>query len=361
MRSLLNHCARTALCGLTMLGLGATSHAGEVAHPAEGHAQSPVWSPNGKFLSYEVNQLGAGAISLFVSPMEGSIAGNALGVKLPGVSGPIGGSVSMVNATWHPQGYLIFSGSNEEGKYRVYMTQPPNIAASELLAKTQAPGDLSFPAVSNDAGMVAFVSDQTGDGDIRVYESNTGQVKPVTTSSGAEVYPTFSLDGQSVLYNRKVNMQLDIYSTNLATQEATKIVRGSGDQSRPVVSKNGDIVFFSATNSEGPWSIVATDGAGENKRVIASGVRLPYSSRPAVSPDGQWVAFTYDNPTKANSVFIAKLDGSKEIKEITTDLKACAEPAMGLQSGRVMLAFTALPSGEANWRKLQVVDISQHF
>ena len=73
----------------------------------------------------------------------------------------------------------------------MYMTQPPNVAAIELLAKTQAPGDLSFPAVSADATMVAFVSDQTGDGDVQIYQSTTGKVVQATSSGGAEVYPTF--------------------------------------------------------------------------------------------------------------------------------------------------------------------------
>ena len=208
--------------------------------------------------------------------------------------------------------------------------------------------------------MVAFVSDQTGDGDVQIYQSTTGKVVRATSSSGAEVYPTFSLDGQSVFYNRKVNMQLDIYTTNLATNEAKILVKGSGDQTRPVVTKNGDLVFFSATNSEGPWNIVATDANGGNKRVLASGIRLPYSSRPAVSPDGNWVAFSYDNPTKANSVYLAPVSGGSA-KEIKTEFRACGEPAIGVQDGRVLLAFTALPAGEADWRMLQVLDISQYF
>ena len=217
-----------------ILGCSASAHAGEVAHTAQGHAQSPVWSPDGKFLAYEVNYFGLWSYLVVVSPMGGSIAGSALKVKMPGSSGPFSSNQSMVNSTWHPQGYLIFSGSNEEGKYRVYMTQPPNVAAIELLAKTQAPGDLSFPAVSADATMVAFVSDQTGDGDVQIYQSTTGKVVQATSSGGAEVYPTFSSDGQSVFYNRKVNMQLDIYTTNLATKEAKILVKGSGDQTRPV-------------------------------------------------------------------------------------------------------------------------------
>ena len=85
MKTSLHRWARTTLCGLAILGCSASAHAGEVAHTAQGHAQSPVWSPDGKFLAYEVNELSSGAISLFVSPMGGSIAGSALKVKMPEV------------------------------------------------------------------------------------------------------------------------------------------------------------------------------------------------------------------------------------------------------------------------------------
>ena len=361
MRSILYRRIRTALVGLAVLGCGATAHGSEVVHSAQGHVQSPVWSPNGKFLAYEVNELSAGAISLFVSPiMSSTIAGEALKVKLPGSSGPFGSKQSMVTSTWHPQGHLIFAGSNEEGKYRVYMTQPPNVNAMELIDKTMAPGDLSFPAVSDDARMVAVVSDETGGGDVRIYDSSTGKVERITTSAGAEVYPTFTADSKTILYNRKVNMQLDIYATNIETKESRRVVNGTGDQSRPVVSKAGDIIFFSATDSEGPWSLIATDGNGENKRTLGKGIRLPYSARPAMSPDGKWVAFTYDNPAMANSVYIAAVDGS-QVKEIKTDFRACGEPALTIQGNQVILAFTALPSGEADWRMLQVIDVSKYF
>jgi Tol biopolymer transport system component len=208
--------------------------------------------------------------------------------------------------------------------------------------------------------MVAMVSDQSGDGDIRIYNSSTGTVTQATSAAGPEVYPAFTPDNQAIVYNRKVKMQLDIYRTDLKTQETTRVVGGSGDQSRPVVTKSGQIVYFSATDSEGPWNIGVTEADGSNKRVLASGIRLPYSSRPSISPDGKWVAFTYDNPVKANSVYMAAVDGST-VKEIKTDFRACGEPAIGMQGGQLLLAFTALPAGEADWRMLQVMNISQFF
>jgi len=56
-------------------------------------------------------------------------------------------------------------------------------------------------------------------------------------------------------------------------------------------------------------------------------------------------------------VMVAAVDGSKTV-EITTDFTACGEPAMGQQGGRMLLAFTALPSSGSDWRFLSVRDIS---
>ena len=78
---------------------------------------------------------------------------------------------------------------------------------------------------------------------------------------------------------------------------------------------------------------------------------------PDVSPDGKWVAYGFDDPTKNTYIEVQAVDGSKTVK-VTTTFTACGEPALTQQNGRTIIAFTALPSSESDWRFLYVQDIT---
>ena len=101
------HSAAAVLAGL--LVSTATASAGPVRFSGEGHAETPVWSLDGKYLAFEVNRL-AGDIEMFISEVSGDVAGEARALKLPGAgSSPYGSSGSVAtNATFHPDGIVLF-------------------------------------------------------------------------------------------------------------------------------------------------------------------------------------------------------------------------------------------------------------
>ena len=57
------------------------------------------------------------------------------------------------------------------------------------------------------------------------------------------------------------------------------------------------------------------------------------------------------------SIWFAKLDGSKTV-EFKSGLVACGEPALIDANGRILLAFTALPSKGSDWRHLHIQDVT---
>ena len=368
----LNRLARTTLLGVAVLGCGALpAYGAEVEHGAEGHVQSPVWSNDGQFLSYEVNELSRGSIAMFASKMNSTIAvcfdANASKCTAPQVktgkqTGPFSAKQTMVNATWFRQNatspeMLFFSGSNVEGQYRIYYTTPPAMIANEFMTKAIIKGDLSFPVVSSDAKYFAFASDETGKGDIYVFDRMKGAVNQVTNNRHPEMFPAFMPGDQQLLYNVKVNLQQDIYKTSISSPTPELFVGGSGDQTRPVITKGGHVLFFTATDPQGPFNIARVDLQGENRQVLARDVRLPYSQPPAVSPDGNWFAYCANDPEKGNVVHLKRIDGSAS-KQYDTGLRGCGEPAITKQGDQTLLAFTALPSDEAGWRMLHVVNIT---
>ena len=119
------------------------------------------------------------------------------------------------------------------------------------------------------------------------------------------------------------------------------------------------MVFFSNERGEDHWDIARSNAPGD-KTVIARDIRLPLRATPALSPDGQWVAYGLSDPEKANRIMLAKVDGSKTV-EVDTGMVAAGEPSMIKSEGRVYLAYTCLPAEQANWRQLHIIDISEHL
>ncbi|MBN2799588.1 MAG: PD40 domain-containing protein [Deltaproteobacteria bacterium] len=351
--------ARSASVIAAALMLSSVALAGDVRFSSEGHAQHPVWSLDGKYVAFEVNRF-AGDIKLYVSEVKaGAVASPASEVKLPGGASAFGGGGQVVvNPIWHPQGIMVFEGSNQSGAFRLYYASPGGAAAAEMLPSTKAPGDLTFPSISQDGNLLAFVTDSTGSGDVMSWNRNTDKFQQITSTPGSEMFPQFSADSQNILFTRKKNDVEAIYLSNLSSGVETVVASGNGDQTRPNFAADDKIVYFTNERGQGNWDLAVINQDGSGKRVLAKGIRLPHRARPAISPDGRWVAYAFDDPSKSDSVWISSTDGASTV-EITTEFKACGEPALTLNSaGQLLLAYTALPAANSDWRFLHVTDIS---
>ena len=340
------------------VGLAVTTpaDAGTVPFDGEGHAENPVWSPDGHYLAFEVNRF-AGDTEMFVSEVSGDIPRQARKMNLPGSGGGFGaGNRVTINAAWHPQPLVLFEGSNQGGQFRIYYAVPGDGNASEMIKTSDAPGDLTFPAMRPDGGKMAFISDQTGNGDIRIRDTGTEAITQLTNTEGSEMFPEYSDDGSKLLFTRKRNSVEAVYMIDLASGEERTISSGNADRTRPTFA--GDrIVFFSSDGSDG-WDLVSTDMNGQGRQTLARGVRLPVRGRPQTTPDGRYVAYTSADPTQSSKVTLVRADGSSRV-DIPTGFVACGEPAVTVSAdGRTKLAFTALPDANAAWRFLSVIDIT---
>jgi hypothetical protein len=353
MKALTRPWFRAAVAGAALcLGLTTAAQAGQVKFGADGHAINPVWSLDGKFIAFEVNTYGGDGISMYFVPMQGANAGAPQKIKLPGSSGPYSGQQVVMNASWHPQGLAVFEGSNAGGKFRLYFAQPGGAMAAEMLPNSQAPGNLQFPVVSPDGNLLAYISDQFGKGDVMVWNRSSNQIQQTTkTPDISEVFPFFHKSDGKILFMRKGS----VATIHEASPETT-VAKGNGDQTRPVYA--GDkVLYFTSERGEGKWDLAVINRDGTGKKVLAKDVKLPERSRPAVTGDGKYVAYVYADPTKDSAIRLQPIEGGAEV-EVKTEFTACGEPALGVQNGRYLLAFTALPSDNSDWRFLFVQDIT---
>jgi Tol biopolymer transport system component len=339
----------------TVLLLSAVpAFAAEVSVTEKGHASNPTWSADGSQLAFEINDYG-GNISMYAAKVQnGNPMGTPSQVKLPHAASSFGGGGSVAaNATWLQDG-MMFEGSTAGGTMRLYYWTPSGSMAGEFLENSKIGGDLTWPAASADGNFLAFVSDATGKGDIYVWDASTNEIKQMLQSPFTESAPRYHRDGQTLAFSRKNQGGEDLFTVSGGT--TAPLVGGNGDQSRPVYSSGGEVVFFTSERGDGHWDIAVSSGPGQ-KKVIAKDIRLPVRAPPALSPDGQWVAYGADNPDLARFIFFTKLDGSATVK-YDTQLVAAGEPALTSSGGRTFLAFTALPSAGADWRQLHIADVS---
>lgn len=333
--------------------MSVSAQAAEVGTTGQGHATNPAWSPDGQYLAFEMNTFG-GQIDLFVVKVQnGTAVGSPQQVKLPGSSSSFtgGGSIA-VAPNWHPQGRLIFEGSNKGGTNRLYDWAPGGSGATELLSASQISGDLSWPTIRDDGSAIAFVSDASGLGDLYVWDRNSNQVDQVLTTPFTESGPRYGT-GDTIAYSRKNRGSEDLFT--FQSGKSVPLIGGNGDQSRPTWA-GSSVVYFSNERGDDHWDVVASAGAGQ-KSVLGKDVRLPDRATPATTPDGQWVAYGLSDPEKDDRILFTKIDGSRSV-EVSTGLVACGEPAIVEAGGRWYLAFTALPSEGSDWRALHVIDIT---
>jgi Tol biopolymer transport system component len=362
MRNVVVSCGLMATLAMPFAAQGAKIKFSEAA-PA--HAFNPTWSVGqnaGKYIAWESNRM-AGDTELWFVEMTGDVPKTPARVALPGSSSAsssfsAGGRIA-ANPAWHPQ-VMVFEGSSSGGSLRLYYYPPGGGAAAEMITSSALPGNLTFPQVASDGSALAFVSSATGAGDIYVRTTANGQLKQITDTEGTESYPSWSRDNKKMLFTRKKSDTEAVYELDLATGTERQIASGTGDQTRPVYASGGRVVYFTSERGKDLWDVAVVDADGSNKKILARDIRLPLRSRPALDPAGEWLAFASNEPAKDGSIGVVKVDGSTAAN-IPTGFKACGEPALSRRDGKALLAFTALPPDNADWRFLYVMDVTGKF
>jgi dipeptidyl aminopeptidase/acylaminoacyl peptidase len=344
---------------LLLAGMLSTSvaQAAEISTRDGGHVQNPVWSPDGSWLAYEINNL-SNSVELWLVKMDGGMGSQARQLRIPGASRSFGSGGTVVAApvwTAKPSTMLFFEGSNAGGHLRVYYAMPGSASPNELIPTSTVKGNLSAPNISPNGKRFAFTTDATGSGDILVWELSGSSPPAIAASTPAsENFPALDASGDRLAFSRKGNGE-DIFFWTVNGQSGS-LSTAAGDQSRP--RWVGDqVVYFSSQRGEGHWDVMAVDGFGGRARTIARDVRLPVRAAPAVTPDGRHVVVVSSDPAEGDKIRMVALDGSGSF-EIATGLVACGEPSVVEGAGRTWLAFTALPSAGADWRGLHVMDIT---
>lgn len=124
----------------------------------------------------------------------------------------------------------------------------------------------------------------------------------------------------------------------------TRLTNGAWQDIHPALSPDGQQVAFSS-NREGHWNIYLLSLiSGEVQRLTHS---TQYNGHPSWSPDGKWLVFEsyVENAENSNlDLFIQPVDGSQEAIQLTNDLAADHSPEWS--PGGRKIVFISTRSGQ---------------
>ncbi len=320
----------------------------------------PVWFPDGASLAFvsdrdgrpsiwKTGQLGGGTTLLLPDAEQPAISADgkriAFSRAAPGADPRIGvasledpsrivmltddkgGVWAHEHPTWSPDGRRICYAT----RHGLWQVPSSGGTASPLTTDTDLDQD---PVWSPSGRHIYFTSYR--DGTIALWRvvAKGGEPERVTLGDSRQCEPSFSSDGRRLAYaTQSVTRNLVFY--DLATSQET-IVRALVDADQPAFSPDGKLLVFNSSRAgkkRDLWVQPMVDGLPSGSpRQLTGG---PGDAiHPAVSPDGQWIAY-YQIIGQDRDLWIIPVRGGQPIR-FTDDPASDMEPAWSPDGDRIV-------------------------
>ncbi|MYB05412.1 MAG: S9 family peptidase [Gemmatimonadetes bacterium] len=278
---------------------------------AVGGTHPPRWSPDGSRITFvSGGDLGS------VSTEDGAFEILTEDLSLSGV-----GSLGAPQPTWSPDGRWIAYTSDKGGAPDIWLwsaVEGDGMRASVDVQLTELSARANGLAWSPDGSRIAFSGDRFGNMDIWTVSVPDGKVSRLTDDPLYEGYPSWTPDGERLLYVRMDDRWVDhdVIEVDPDGKNPRTVVqdRGFFDYragrafASAQVSPDGETVLFRSQSSG--WLnfwVVPRDGSAEPRQIAAS----DYDQSDARwSPDGSWISYT-ENRDGIHSLRLVSADGSK--------------------------------------------------
>jgi Tol biopolymer transport system component len=178
-----------------------------------------------------------------------------------------------------------------------------SIAIAQLLWVTPARADqqalqkeFNIQYFAKTKGRLAFTYIKDGQRDIYVIDFSTLEVSPLISTPSLEEYPSWSPDGQTLLFYSDLSGDREIYAVNADGNEMRRLSNSPGKDEDPDWSPDGKRIVFQSSRDKKGTAIysMAPDGSDVRRLPIKKRKIKGTNSLPKWSPRGTEIIYSTD-------------------------------------------------------------------
>lgn len=193
--------------------------------------------------------------------------------------------------------------------WRVHLEGPSRKPGKpiQLISSTR---EQDCPAYSPDGKRIAFVSNQSGPGELWVCDSDGRNQVPLTSMGAAGM--RWSPDGQSITFYATVDNKTDVYVVSGSGGKPRRMTIGPEEDNEPSWSRDGRWLYFVSTRSgkEEIWKMPSEGGEAFPITRTKDNVDIPQES-----PDGKFLYYCTGWPSPA-TVWKMPVEGGEAVRVV---------------------------------------------
>ena len=196
--------------------------------------------------------------------------------------------------------------------------EPPGVGEQFVVGSLK---DDTQPSWSPDSKKIAFESNQDGNDEIYLVDTNGNNQKRLTFDQRSDGAPAFSPDGKKIAFQSNRDGNLEIYVMNaLDGSNQTRLTKNfTATDFLPAFSPDGKKIAF-ASFRDGNFNIYKMNADGSSQKRLTKNAATDTS--PTWSPDGKKIAFVSRRDGIDEIYRMNAKDGSKQKRiTVTTDPK----------------------------------------
>jgi tol-pal system beta propeller repeat protein TolB len=219
---------------------------------------------------------------------------------------------------------IVYASFREPNIYEIYEM---DIASGAVTQLTERLGNLNGPEISLDGSKIVFKLSTANSNQLWLMERDGNNPRQIPNAFGWD--PTWSPDGNSILFASDMQGAIQLYTIKLDGSEFQKVSDLPAIRGRSDWSPDGS---FIVTYSGQPWKrdVFIMNADGSNARMLTP--TGGNSQGPSISPDSQWVAFTsyFDKygDDHGCEIYIMRVDGT-DVRRLTNNDYCDYQPRWG--------------------------------